>query len=461
MTTITETIPSLGSPPLTTDPANFDTRADTLYGTSLPAVITSTNTWSGQVNTVAGEVNTNASNASASAIASAASAVTSAGHAATALTYSLNAASSANFEGAWSSLTGALNKPASVSHIGRVWLLLNNLADVTLSEPGVTADWLALGVVMVDERSSNIELDATDLGLIIKYTSGTFTQTFASVAALDTGWYVWLKNDGTGDITLDPAGTETISGLTTFVMYPGEMRLVTLNEAGTGFDSFVINSFEKTFNTSGTFTKPPGYKKTFDGMAWSGGASGARDASAAKGGHGGGAFPFSIPVASFGATETIAIAAGGAVRTTDGTPNAGGNTTIGSLLTVVGAAAAVSGGLSIDGTNAIQSINEVDGFGFLSESSFNGRSTVYSGATSESDAGGVSGRSIYGGGAGGSHDGTLRAAGTSLYGGSGGAAGDSTNGTNGTQPGGGGGATRTGTQSGAGGNGRVIIRGVL
>jgi hypothetical protein len=29
------------------------------------------------------------------------------------------------------------------------------------------------------------------------------------------------------------------------------------------------------------------------------------------------------------------------------------------------------------------------------------------------------------------------------------------------QPAGGGGATRTGTQSGAGGNGRVIIRGVL
>lgn len=67
MTTITQTIPSLGSPPLTTDPASFDTRADTLYGTSLPAVITATNTWSGQANTVAGEVNTNATTASTNA----------------------------------------------------------------------------------------------------------------------------------------------------------------------------------------------------------------------------------------------------------------------------------------------------------------------------------------------------------------------------------------------------------
>lgn len=67
MTTITQSIPSLGSPPLTSDPVNFDTRADTLYGTSLPAVITATNTWSGQANTVAGEVNTNATNAQTAA----------------------------------------------------------------------------------------------------------------------------------------------------------------------------------------------------------------------------------------------------------------------------------------------------------------------------------------------------------------------------------------------------------
>jgi hypothetical protein len=47
----------------------------------------------------------------------------------------------ANFKGAWSSLTGALNKPALVSHLGSRWNLLNNLADVTASTPGVSADW--------------------------------------------------------------------------------------------------------------------------------------------------------------------------------------------------------------------------------------------------------------------------------------------------------------------------------
>jgi hypothetical protein len=47
----------------------------------------------------------------------------------------------ANFKGAWSGLTGALNKPALVSHSGQRWNLLNNLANVTTSTPGVSADW--------------------------------------------------------------------------------------------------------------------------------------------------------------------------------------------------------------------------------------------------------------------------------------------------------------------------------
>jgi hypothetical protein len=46
-----------------------------------------------------------------------------------------------NFKGEWSSLTGALAVPASVFHNGFFWQLLNNLANVAASEPGVSADW--------------------------------------------------------------------------------------------------------------------------------------------------------------------------------------------------------------------------------------------------------------------------------------------------------------------------------
>ncbi len=57
----------------------------------------------------------------------------------------VNTGALANFKGNWSALTGALNKPASVFHNGAFWALLNNLANVTTSQPGVTADWQVCG----------------------------------------------------------------------------------------------------------------------------------------------------------------------------------------------------------------------------------------------------------------------------------------------------------------------------
>lgn len=59
----------------------------------------------------------------------------------------MTAVAAANFKGSWSSLTGLLVVPASVAHAGKVWLLLNDLADVTTSVPGTSADWQALNNV--------------------------------------------------------------------------------------------------------------------------------------------------------------------------------------------------------------------------------------------------------------------------------------------------------------------------
>lgn len=72
-----------------------------------------------------------------------------------------NAANSANFKGAWASLTGALAKPASVYHNSAYWALLNNLADVTTSQPGVSADWSELGVTSVNGLRGAVVLDAS------------------------------------------------------------------------------------------------------------------------------------------------------------------------------------------------------------------------------------------------------------------------------------------------------------
>lgn len=277
----------------------------------------------------------------------------------------------------------------------------------------------------------------SDAGGLIDVTSGTFTLAFAAVGTLGNGWYCYIRNGGTGDVTLDPNASETIDGLTSFVMYPGEVRLVQCD--GSAFYSLVVSAFQRTFTSTATFTKPPGYK-VFCGLMWGGGASGDRTDNillAARGGSGSGAFRFELSASVFAATETVTIGAGGAAVTGVANGNSGGTTSIGTLLTQAGAtrtAGSTTGGIAPWG---------------------GGDST----ATSNG------GSAIYGAGAGGStndsNPGSAGTGGSSTVAGAGGAGGTNVNGTDGTAPGGGGGATKTGTTSGAGARGEVRIWGLI
>lgn len=123
-------ITALPTPPSRQDPANFSDRADAFLG-ALPTFAT-------EANALAVDVAADETTASAAAISAAASA-------ASATASETNIAALANFKGNWSSLTGVLNKPASVFHNGTYWALLNNLADVTTSQPGVSSDWQVAG----------------------------------------------------------------------------------------------------------------------------------------------------------------------------------------------------------------------------------------------------------------------------------------------------------------------------
>ena len=58
------------------------------------------------------------------------------------------AIAAANYKGPWASLSGALNKPASVSHSNAFWLLNTNLASVATAEPGVSAAWTRIKPVL-------------------------------------------------------------------------------------------------------------------------------------------------------------------------------------------------------------------------------------------------------------------------------------------------------------------------
>jgi hypothetical protein len=330
-------------------------------------------------------------------------------------------------------------------------------------------------------RTSNTQITAANQGNLIDITSGTFTQTFVAVATLGNGWFCYIQNAGTGDITLDPDSTETIDGLTSYVMYPGEVRLVQCD--GTELRTVVLNSFYRTFTASGTFTKPPGYS-AFSGLLWGAGGSGGKsnDGSTNSGGAGGGACnPFVLQSSQLGTTETVTIASGGAAVTTASNGNAGGNSTLGSLVTsygggggrgtntgggsgggVLGAGQLGANGTQVSGGapgTITSNININNGYGGgIGTASGTGGNSAYGGGGSGLDAGGAS---LFGGGGGGHGQASASPGGVSVYGGSGGAGGNSTNGVAGSAPGGGGGGTRTGASSGAGARGELRIWGII
>ena len=148
MATAPPTINALPAPPDPNDRATFNTRA---YPWSVAQQTLAT-----EANAVAANVYANAqdaadqaalatTNGAAQVVLAADQAALAGDHAIAAALSSEAARAIANFAGVWSTLTGPLNKPATVYHAGLFYVLVNSLANVALSEPGVTADWIASG----------------------------------------------------------------------------------------------------------------------------------------------------------------------------------------------------------------------------------------------------------------------------------------------------------------------------
>lgn len=78
-------------------------------------------------------------------------------------------------------------------------------------------------------RTSNTIITLADIGKFIDITSGTFSQTFDPAASLVNGFFITIKNSGTGVVTLDPNSTETINGSSTLAVYNGETYHVMCN----------------------------------------------------------------------------------------------------------------------------------------------------------------------------------------------------------------------------------------
>ena len=179
-----------------------------------------------------------------------------------------------------------------------------------------------------ESRSSNTVLSAADLGKLIDFTNAAFTQTFTAAGTLGAGWFVYLRNLSTNQVTLDPNASETIDGVVSGALKPGMMLLVICT--GTAFHCVRVGpQTVLEVLTSGTSWTCPLGVRTIKVTGTGGGASGLKGSSSftINGAGGAGAtFIANIGVAP-GTAYTYALGAGGSAKTSDGAGNSGGTTT--------------------------------------------------------------------------------------------------------------------------------------
>lgn len=320
-----------------------------------------------------------------------------------------------------------------------------------------------------------LTLDATHNANIVQLTGSTArTFAFTAAATLTNGWWCIIENSSTAELTVDPNSSELIDGLSTYIMYPGEVRIVQCT--GSAFNTILTNGGTATLTGSGTWIRAPGYSY-FDVEVCSSGQNGASRSTTGNAGGGGGGYvaKYRVPASYFvaaGSTETITV--GGTV--TGVTGNTNGTAANFSAITINGVAYksgdsntvptnAANGGAVIGGT--IAGFSTFNGSTYAVGLSIAGNATIGANVTSgnvptpDTYANGL-GLPGAGGGCASTAGGTRTGGGSTGYGagGAGGSSGGSGSGVSGTAPGGGGGGSCGGT-SGGGAAGQVIIRGII
>lgn len=239
----------LPTPPSTSDPVNFDPRADAFLG-GLPNFQVQNNALAAATYQNALESQTQATNASNSAVSAAQSAA--------------GAQATANYKGEWSTLTGALNPPATVSHQGRLWYLKQAVANVATQQP-------VLGSTYWGEVGSNQFItyvapagntNAVDQGL---YVMTTATSVLVLPASPADGMIIAAVNtSGTLTPTINRNGKSILGEADNFLMNVLNFQIVLQYFAAQNnwvqvMGVTAYTSAQPAINSANTFTAPQNF----------------------------------------------------------------------------------------------------------------------------------------------------------------------------------------------------------
>lgn len=97
---------------------------------------------------------------------------------------------------------------------------------------------IAIGAVLsqaypVETFNSNYTAGSPDRSKTFVWTGGAGTLSLTAASALLNNWFIQLRNEGTGSLTIDPSGSETINGIATLDFQPGDSALIVTD--GTSF----------------------------------------------------------------------------------------------------------------------------------------------------------------------------------------------------------------------------------
>lgn len=105
----------------------------------------------------------------------------------------------------------------------------------------------------VTSRSSGFTLTASDRNSV-NICSGTFTAAVTAAATLTSGWAAYFRVES-GNVTIDPNGSEQVNGVTTIVAGPGSEFWLVCD--GTGFKTLGLVRYvssNQTITSSGALT---------------------------------------------------------------------------------------------------------------------------------------------------------------------------------------------------------------